>query len=46
LIKDKTLKVVTYDMEEAPLYREFVPEDYNNNWNAILDEILSKLITP
>jgi len=30
-------------MEEAPLYRQFVPEDYSNNWNTILDEILSKL---
>lgn len=43
LIKDKTLKVVTFDMEEAPLYRKFVPEDYNNNWNAVMDDILSKL---
>jgi hypothetical protein len=30
-------------MEEAPLYREFVPNDSVGHWDLVLDEIFSKL---
>jgi hypothetical protein len=44
MIKNKPLKVVTYDMDEPPIYREFIPEDSKSNWDSVLNELLSQLI--
>lgn len=37
-LKDIKLRVITFDMEEAPIYRNYVPYDYNNRWEDFLDD--------
>lgn len=37
-LRDIKLKVITFDMEEAPIYRNYVPYDYNNRWEDFLDD--------
>lgn len=44
MIKNNTLKVVTYDMNEAPICRDFIPDDSNGNWDSVLNELLSQII--
>lgn len=46
IIKNKPLKVVTYDMDEPPIYREFIPDDSKSNWDSVLNELLSQIIQP
>lgn len=46
MIKNKSLKVITYDIEDPPIFREFIPAYANNNWESVLDELLSQLIQP
>lgn len=38
-IKEVKLKVITWDMEEAPIHRNYVPFDFNNSWEAFLDDV-------
>lgn len=38
-IKGVKLNVITYDMEEAPIYRTYVPDGYKN-WGDFLDTLL------
>lgn len=42
-IKEVKLKVITWDMEEAPIYRNYVPFDYNNSWENFLDDVFHDL---
>lgn len=44
MIKNKPLKVVTYDMDDPPIYREFIPYGSNSNWDSVLNELLSQII--
>ena len=46
MIKNKPLKVVTYDMDQDPIYREFIPDDSKSNWDSVLNELLSQIIQP
>lgn len=46
MIKNKPLKVVTYDMDKPPIHREFIPYGSNSSWDSILDELLSQIIQP
>ena len=46
MIKNKLLKVVTYDIDKGPIYREFIPDDSNSNWDSVLNELLSQIIQP
>lgn len=42
-IKEVKLKVITWDMEEYPIYRIYVPFDYNNSWETFFDNIYQDL---
>jgi len=46
MIKNKPLKVVTYDMDQDPIYREFIPDDSKSNWDSVLNELLSQITQP
>lgn len=37
------LKVITWDMSEAPIYRKYVPYDYQNKWECFLDDMFHDL---
>ena len=41
-IKGKKVAVVTQDMEEAPIYRDFYPE--NSSWNNFLNDCFKELL--
>lgn len=41
ILKNKTLKVICRDLSIAPIYRNFVPLEYDN-WETALDTILFK----
>lgn len=41
ILKNKTLKVICRDLNIAPIYRNFVPLEYDN-WETALDTILFK----
>ena len=41
-IKGKKVAVVTHDMEEAPIYRDFYPE--NSSWNNFLNDCFKELL--
>ena len=41
-IKGKKVAVVTNDMEEAPIYRDFYPE--NSSWNNFLNNCFKELL--
>ena len=41
-IKGKKVAVVTHDMEEAPIYRNFYPE--NSSWNNFLNDCFKELL--
>ena len=41
-IKGKKVAVVTNDMEEAPIYRDFYPE--NSSWNNFLNDCFKELL--
>ncbi|UVQ95109.1 hypothetical protein NXW23_11815 [Bacteroides caccae] len=42
-IKEVKLKVITWDMEEVPIYRNYVPFDYNNSWENFLNDVFQDL---
>lgn len=42
-IKEVKLKVITWDMKAAPIYRNYVPFDFNNTWEAFLDDVFRNL---
>lgn len=39
------LKVITWDMEKWPIYRNYVPYDYENKWECFLDYMFHDLYT-
>ncbi len=41
-IKGKKVAVVTHDMEEAPIYRVFYPE--NSSWNNFLNDCFKEIL--
>ena len=42
-LRDHKLKVITWDMSEAPIYRNYVPYDYENKWECFLDDMFHDL---
>lgn len=42
-IKGKRTSVITYDMEEAPIFRSFYPENSKNSWNEFLNDCFRAL---
>lgn len=42
-IKGKRTSVITYDMEEAPIFRSFYPENSKDSWNEFLNDCFKVL---
>ena len=43
IIEKQQLDVVTFQMDEAPIYREYVPLDNNHSWYEYIDHIFSSV---
>lgn len=41
ILEKQQLDVVTFQMDEAPIYREYVPLDNNHSWREYLEHIFS-----
>ena len=44
-LRGHKLRVITWDMSEAPIYRNYVPYDYENKWECFLDDMFHDLYT-